>query len=306
MDDVTRHPDDATLFDLVEEALEPARAEQVRSHLSRCSACAAFVQAARAGAPVTNSAVEAMPLEAAANLHAAVTTAWRERVAGIAAAEATQDAIETTPVPAPSPAGEFAGYAPADRTGARETSASVPPPRRRGRRLVPVLAFVVLGALAGTSVLIGDESRQQATIDRDPGSAETANSPTAGSAPEATDIQDPAIAPSTAPDEMSGGDDSNEVGGGAPAPAAGGEATVGAPDPSVPGAESAKADRAGDATSAGDTAATAVPPPADYEAFVDHDRICIVTFDETQLALPDGRIPMQITQGPFGLYLVCG
>jgi hypothetical protein len=49
-----------------------------------------------------------------------------------------------------------------------------------------------------------------------------------------------------------------------------------------------------------------VPPPADYDEFVDQDRTCIATLDETQLALPDGRIPTQITQGPFGMYLVCG
>lgn len=340
MDDVTRHPDDATLFDLVEEALEPARAEQVRAHLARCSACAAFVQAARAGAPVTSSAVEELPVEAAAKLQAAMTSAWRERVAGIAASESAQDAT--------APDGEFAGFAPTDSSATQADAAPEPalqpltpqpleplpsPLRRRGRRLVPVLAFVVLGALAGTSVLLGDETPKQATIDRDSG-AESDNSPMAGSAPEATDIQEPALAPSAgAPSAMEDTtgelDGDNEISDGdAASPAAGASGDAAGAPPADLGArpvgeaettdadaalsDAAKAARETSGSTGGapgatnDTAVTAVPPPADYEAFVDQDRVCIATLDETRLVLPDGRIPTQITPGPFGLFLVCG
>lgn len=336
MDDVTRHPDDATLFDLVEEALEPARAEQVRAHLARCSACAAFVQAARAGAPVTSSAVEELPAEAAAKLQAAMTSAWRERMAAIAASESAQDAS--------APGGEFAGFAPTDSSATQADAAPEPepasapapastPPRRRGRRLVPVLAFVVLGTLAGTSVLLGDETAKQASIDRDSG-AESDNSPMAGSAPEATDIQEPALAPSAgAPSamedptgELDGDDEIRD--GDAASPAAGASGDAAGTPPADLGArpvgdaettdadgalsDAAKAARETSGSTGGapgatnDTAVTSVPPPADYEAFVDQDRVCIATLDETRLELPDGRIPTQITPGPFGLFLVCG
>ncbi len=335
MDDVTRHPDDSTLFDLVEDALDPARAELVRTHLSRCAACAAFVQAARAGAPVTSSAVEPMPEAAAANLMGAVTSAWRERVAGIAAAEAVQDAseIETTPVPVPDPVsgGEFAGYAPTDRAPDAATPERVATPRRRrGRRLVPVLAFVVLGTLAGTSILIGNETADLTAVDRDNGAeSESEDDVVSGEAPEAP-MAEPSITPSTGADatatdsaiEAGSPDEGGDPAGGS---ATGGSLTEAPPEPGAgagagagAGVEPDSATKTGrpgddrDAVSADSGAAAggppevAVPPPADYEEFVDQQLVCIATLDDTQLALPDGRIPTQITQGPFGIYLVCG
>lgn len=312
MDDVTRHPDDETLFDLVEDTIEPARAAKVRAHLARCSACTAFVAAARAGAPVTSSAVEEMPAEAAANLMGAVTTAWRDRVAGIAAAEAAQDAgapgagaagseIATTPVPVPG--GEFAGYAPAnDAARATEVGRPSARPRRRARRLVPVLAFVVLGTLAGTSILIGNDSTSNdaTTVTRD-GGAESADGTVSGEALSDPGSPEPSIAPSSGADEAVPDSAGGETGGAA-APATGAAGTESSANAEKSARDSTAA--AGGATNA--TGVTAVPPPSDYDAFVDQDRTCIATLDEAQLALPDGRIPTQITQGPFGLYLVCG
>ncbi len=261
MDDATRHPDDATLFDLIEGALAPADEQRVRAHLSHCAACAAFVQAAQAGAPVTSSAVEAMPHDAAADLHAAVTAAWRERVAGIAATEAAQDAADAAGD------GKFGGSAPVELEPPAPPAPVAAPRRRRSRRLVPVLAFVVLGTLAGTSLYIGEES------------SDTSLSEIVQEAEEAGEASMSSGEGAMSADEQ----DTSKVGR---------DAAVMA-EPSVSGAA--------------DSAVGGVePPPAGYDEFIDRDRICIVTRDPTQLALLDGRVPMQITRGPLGIYLVCG
>jgi hypothetical protein len=156
MDEMTGHPDDEQLFDLIDGALDAARSEQLRRHLARCAACAAFVEAAGAGASAARGAAEPMPELLDAQLHAAVRVAWRERRDAIAAAELDHDAIaalDVVPVPAVSSAG-----APASRA-------------RRLRRLVPIAAFALLATLAGTSVLIGNDPKtpdrgdQQATQD---------------------------------------------------------------------------------------------------------------------------------------------
>lgn len=301
MDDVTRHPDDSTLFDLVEGVLDDARAEAVRTHLSRCAACAAFVNAARAGAPVTETAVEPMPAAAAARLHAAVGTAWRERVAGIAATEAAEDASAGS--------GEFAGFAPieppaaaadgdvAKRGDAARTAMARP---RRARRLVPVLAFVVLGALAGTSLLISDETADRSTsveIAQDDGgdgagsATEAESESKSGAAPQAE--------PSMAPDDDTFSEDGLADGG-----IASGGAPAGAPVDGTAERGAAATDSAAGADAA--TSGAVPPPTADYDDFVDQTLTCIATRDDTQLALPDGQIPTQITRGPFDIYLVCG
>jgi hypothetical protein len=141
MADFTGHPDDELLFDLADGALDEARAEQVRAHLHRCAACAAFVAAATVGAEATTLLVEPMPADAASALDVAMAAAWRERRDAIVAAEAeadAADALETVPVAPTSPAAQ-----PSAR------------PRRRARRFVPILAFAVLALLAGTSVYVG-------------------------------------------------------------------------------------------------------------------------------------------------------
>jgi anti-sigma factor RsiW len=108
MDDRLTHPDDATLFDLLEGALEPAREQDVIAHLERCSACAAFVDAARAGAPETTTAVVAMGEAASERLHLRLAEGWRERMATLAAAEAREDATAApSAVPMPSGAAQL-------------------------------------------------------------------------------------------------------------------------------------------------------------------------------------------------------
>lgn len=286
MDDVTRHPDDATLFDLVEGALDDARAETVQAHLSRCPACAAFVAAARAGAAVSSSAVEEMPAEAVARLDVTVAAAWRDRVAGIAAAEALEDA---TPVAVG--ATDVIATAPidADPIGNDSRPASA---RRRGvRRLVPVLAFVVLGTLAGTSLYLGEQQpKDGATLGR--GEQETATENTAPEPPSPSAVDGGAIeagAPPVADTSVSAGE-----------PAGGEEYKV---------QRDVAAATGGAMSEAADAASSPVDPsepPADYDEFVEQQQLCLVTRDQSQLVLPEGRIPTQITQGPLGLYLVCG
>ena len=290
MDDVTRHPDDETLHDLVAGTLDDARSATVRAHLARCAACAAFVQSAASTAQLLAAeAVETMPAAAAERLHASVATAWRERVAGIAASEAAADADATVPVPVPS-AGEFAGYAPItpDEQPGAAKAATTKAPTRRGRRLVPVLAFVVLGALAGTSYLVGQQ--------QEPGTANDASTATTSGDAGATasEERDAAMSPeAVAPPE-------------AGAPVAGDVATGTAVEPGSVESDKAAADAAagGVVDSAAPTAP--LPPPSDYDDFVEQDRLCIATRDEAQLMLPDGRIPQQIVRGPLGTYLVCG
>jgi hypothetical protein len=270
MDEMTGHPDDEQLFDLVDGALDAAGSEQLRSHLARCAACAAFVEAAGAGATAARGAAEPMPEVLDAQLHAAVRVAWRERRDAIAASELEHDAIaapaaqaheaatalDAVPVPAVSSAG-----APASHT-------------RRLRRLVPIAAFALLATLAGTSVLIGDEPR---TPDR--GDQQAAQDDVGSLASDDAfnelyaEPEDGAAGSSAAP-----GADSGVERSASPSTADG---------PEQPSAESPT------------VAVPGVEPSSD-------ELLCIATADATQMQLPDGRIPQQVLRAPLGIYVVCG
>jgi hypothetical protein len=145
------------------------------------------------------------------------------------------------------------------------------PRRRRARRLLPVLAFAVLATLAGTSVYIGQQTSDDQSV--------------ATTTSDSTDAERAAPALSDAIDH-------------AAAPAAGAADTEGAAAPD------------GIAKSTGTDAAAApensVPADEPYDNFIANDIRCVATRDETELSLPDGRIPQQIIQGPLGIYVVCG
>lgn len=148
MDDVTRHPDDEVLFDLVDGSLDDAAADLAQRHLARCSACAAFVRAATDGADALAAPVDPMPAAAAESLHLSINAAWRDRRDAIAADEqATPVLIDVASTPL-DPA----------------TDIPSPPRRRRARRLLPVLAFAVLATLAGTSIYIGQQPADEPTV----------------------------------------------------------------------------------------------------------------------------------------------
>lgn len=276
MDDLIRHPDDETLFDLIDGSLDPAREQQVVVHLSRCAACAAFVSAARVGAPDTTTAVVQMPSAASERLHLRMREGWRERMERIGAAE---EVVAPDGVLIP-PRVDDAHMPGRER----------PAPRPWRRRLVPVLAFGVLAALAGTSVWVVDETPapRQGSVDAESGSVVA--EPGAGS-DEASELASvPDIAADTATAPSAGGPAAST---GAPPPADG--ATV--DDPNVDG-RTVPADRVGPE---GEVA----EPPGGAEQFVD-GTICVLTFDETAIELPDERIPQQVLEGPLGLLLVCG
>ena len=284
MDDVTRHPDDERLFDYVAGSLDSAVADLVARHLQRCSACAGFVRAAGTGTESLAGLVEPMPDTLATDMHRALAAAWRDRRDSIAAHEAAVDAA--APVPAEAGTGRL------DTTS--QPVADVVRPARSGRwrRLVPVLAFVVLATLAGTSIYLGGD---QAAVDDarsgdDTGSFAADEDVPAASAP----------APSNVEAERAESADA--------AGAAGATADLAITSPES-GATS-PTDEAGDRTAksaAGDDAAFEVPPVGVPGEQVDAVAMeCIFTRDETGLTLPGGRLAASITRGPFDLYLVCG
>jgi hypothetical protein len=287
MDDASRHPADDVLYDLVEGALDDARAQDVQRHVGRCAACAAFIEAATSGAVATSSLVSPMPADAVAALDVAVAGAWRERVAGIAVAEQAADAVapafETAPLVAAGSPTTAMPVASPDAGGAPKT-------RRRARWLVPALAFVVLGALAGTSwqageqrPAVGAESASKAGSTDADEAASTVNAP-ASESPAAREADAAAIESDSGVAAAAG--TSTDAASGA---AAGGPA-AGAPP------------LQGDATLDG-----AVAPPVAPEGFEDDGVLtCIATRDETKLFLPDGRVAQLVTSGPLGIYVVCG
>lgn len=288
MDDLIRHPDDATLFDLLDGGLDPAREQEVRLHLSRCAACAAFVSAARAGAPETTTAVVQMPSVASDRLHLRMREGWRERMERIGAAEQRESPSPGRRRTLRSPQGSSRS---SDLAGAPALApAARPAPRPWRRRLVPVLAFGVLAALAGTSVWVVDEAPapRQGGADGESGSVVT--EPGAGS-DEASELASvPDIAADTATAPSAGGPAAST---GAPPPADG----TPVDDPNVDG-RTVPADRVG-------PEAEVAEPPGGAEQFSD-GTICVLTFDETAIELPDERIPQQVLEGPLGLLLVCG
>jgi len=273
MDEFTQHPDEATLYDLVEGLLDPARENEVAQHLETCASCAAFAEAGLAGSNLVDDAREAMPADAAERMMIALDVAWRERHAPAAAPEAV---TAVTPMPT---AAQAESHVP-DETIALSpiTSGTIPGieepaeterrrrfvPRMRARALVPVLAIIVLGTLAGTSWLAGNEQasnpseRDEATSTMNQDSAVDSGAGTAA----------PASAPESAPSADEGSD-------------------------SAVSAE-------GEALDSGmDTDPRAVERDSSSP-------ICIATPDETKLVLPDGRIPTRIVRGPLGIYVVCG
>lgn len=300
MQEPTRHPDDATLFDLVEGTLDAAAAAPVREHLGRCAACAAFVSAARAAAPETTAAVVAMPDPAAHRMHLRLSQEWRARVASIAAAEALEDAR----IPAPHAAATIPDD---DLVPLRPDPPRVvePPARPRwSRRLVPLAGVAVLAGLAGTSVWLGDapsgpgsgaeSGGQAATPAMDdaavPGASGEQGAATAGAPPPsglegAAEQQalDAATAPPPAADGAGGGSPGGVEGAIGGDTAAGSRGAMVEPDAGAAGAPG---------------------PPIGYDELVPTQ--CVAAFSEAQLVLPDGRIPLRIVDGPLGIYLVCG
>jgi hypothetical protein len=286
------HPDDATLFDLLEGALDPAREPGVIAHLERCAACAAFVDAARAGAPETTTAVVAMPEPAAERMRLRLAEGWRERTAAIAAAEARADAAAPAPITVPPP--QPLPDADADLIPPRLTPPSTSRQARGGwrRALVPALAFAVLATLAGTSIWVGQHSTAPAT--RSAGDAATA---TSGDSFASSDAAAP------------GSDEAASGGAAAPAVGAAGSPAEVAPQPAT--GETSSQDLDGRTVTippeATDKAAEdAVAPPVGYTDIVAGE-LCTVAFSRLQLVLPDGRIPQQVFgPGPFGTFVVCG
>lgn len=264
------HPDEATLFDLIEGALPEARAREIEAHLDACADCGALVTAALAGSPDDVTPVTAMPSEAVAKMDAALASAWRDRTAAIAAAEVATDAdrvdtlTQTPLIPTAmdlGTSGEQGVAEPASRSRARG---------RRGRRLVPILAFCVLGALAGTSIWVGTQP---------------------GSGGDTRSASDEAATSVTAKDSsVSGGATAEEFA----------QREV-QPLPSTP--ETSAVTPEEDMGAGSDAADGFAPPPTEQKQ---EQWLCIATLDETQLYLPDGRVPREVLTGPLGLYLVCG
>lgn len=297
MRDESGHPDDATLFDLLEGALDPAREQAVAAHLERCAACAAFMDAARAGAPETTTAVVSMPEAAAQRMHLRLAEGWRARVSALAAAEARADAAAPTTVPLPSMP-PISGPPP---------TPPAPRPRERGgwrRLLVPGLAFAVLATLAGTSIWVGQDASAPSSSAggaRTDAATELAPSQdaTTGATDPLADTAAPATAvPATAAPVTAESDAAAAAAGGsgaaAPEGAAGAAADVdGRTVPIAPGT---------DARDEG----IVIEPPVGYDELVP-GQLCAFAFDPSALVLPDGRIPQQVIgPGPLGSYLACG
>jgi hypothetical protein len=301
MSDASRHPADDVLYDLVEGTLDDARAQDVGRHVARCAACAAFVDAARSGAAATSGPIPAMPADAVAALDRAVAGAWRERVAGIAAAEQVADSV--------TPPFETAQLIGVDRPTTAVPVASteagrVAPQRRRARWLVPALAFVVLGALAGTSWRAGEQRPGAGTDAASKPSAVSADeTASTASAPSSVESSAPASSlpdPSTQAQEAGRAATSAPEGVAADTAISSGNAAVGA------------GSTAGSATGAppllGDTSLDGIvaPPVKSEGGEGDGVLTCIATRDETRLYLPDGRVVQLVTSGPLGIYVVCG
>lgn len=318
MDEQTPHPDDATLFDLIEGTLEESRAQEIERHLDACPECGAIVRASLAGSPDEVTPVEQMPEAASVRMHQALAEGWRERVAAIAQAEAEADARVTHVMPqAPELAPDDLLARPQELYAPAAVDQPAGRPRSRrdrwSRRLVPALAFVVLGALAGTSYYIGQDDGGVPTTSEVREADDSASEDAAGGSSESSEvpqIDDGADEAVTAPDTTTG------------------TATDMSSEPAVAPTE----DR--DAAKRAEAAAEASPPPvvepADgdgrtvpldeverdssaedgppegVEEFIGGDTVCMITFDETSLLLPDDRVPQQVQRGPFGLILVCG
>lgn len=274
MDDVTRHPADDELFDLVAGALDERAAQLVQRHIARCAACAAFVAAATAGGEAASGLVEPMAAEDVARLDAAVAAAWRERRESIAAAEHAEDLaapaeLPVAPVvPAPTPTPP----APTPSPGRAPTRRA-----RRARWLVPALGLTLLALLAGASVYLGTESGRSSLDQATPGTAEVERS-----------------TGSTAPEELGSADST------ASAPAAGVDADASA---------SAGTGAGAGATSGTPTDPALTVPPVGLEETAPPEALetaCVATFDPASVQLPGGRAPTQVLAGPLGLYVACG
>lgn len=290
MDDVTGHPDDAELFDMVEGTLDPARAAIVDEHIARCAACGALVAAARSGRDATHDVAVELPGGRAEQLRYAVRAAWRERRARVLAGERLADGAVT---PMGQPAGE--------RTEVLEAiPTSGPPGTRRARRLLPIVAFAVLATLAGTSLYVDDEriaAPDRSATEEASAPGESSSGPGGDAAPAAPSVGGGPIEgdPSASTPPVAPGEPSDATTDLAAPPAAGSpegrEATSGGATDSTAGGAGVEAGSVAEM----EGAAQALAEP-----------ICIATLDETALALPDGRIPLRIERGPLGIYVVCG
>ena len=274
----------------------------------------------REGATAIADAVEPMPAPLADRLQAAVAGAWRERRDAIAATERADDAAMATPTPEAAQAAADDDQPliliPTEPPAGAASTPRATPRRSRWRRAVPVLAFAVLATLAGTSVWLGGQDDQAGSARND--AATKSQQSTAGDAEAGGSA--PADGEVPGANELSmGGDDTAADTTAAPAaaaPAAGDAAAkAGAEGRSSSSTNPDELDPALQVPPVGDAGDTG---PGDVQGGLDVDgltetqqaasdgRTCIATLDETNLALPDGRLATLIIPGPLGLYVVCG
>lgn len=310
------HPTDEQLFDYMGGTLSRAQAVEVSGHISTCLVCAAALRDAQASMPWARGAVAAMPPAAAARMHEALAAEFELRAPGRIAASAG--------------------------TGRGRTATGAGGWRRW---LVPALAFGMLAALAGVSVLgLGDEGSRSSnggvpTAQQAAGGDERARgdvgngsggvaSPKSAAAPalgqpEATTggLQD--VAPTASPTAKTDvARESNAVTG-APGEV---ETTAGPGGIRAPigGDDRVAAQDAGEqppnpndfappgqaqADAAPDGAVPAASPAAGdvaIEASNAAGETCAVSFDGVTPVLPDGRVPLRVTRGPFGIVVACG
>jgi len=302
----SRHPHDEVLFDFLEGALDVTHTNEVRAHLERCSACAAFVDAARAGA--LRDVVEPMPAAASERMHVALAAAWAERngAAGVGAGAAVdvltgaeETGIDVASIDASGPRSLRSSR----RRSSRQNTSRGPartPRRDRFRWVTPALAFGVLALLAGTSVFLVDDDPggrpstsaqdRNASTSSDDGVARPPESATSESAPEGDTSASATAAPASAP-----------ITGNSP-----GVAGMTEEDDAAAGGTSDGVQQ--DAAKSTATGSGADPAFPDSQQHPDTygEPVCVATTDETQLTLPDGRIPQRIITAPLGVLIICG
>lgn len=166
---------------------------------------------------------------------------------------------------------------------------------------MPVLAFVVLGALAGTSIYIGERG---ASGGGDGASVQDVEQP----APESAAPEDTSrdLSDTGGGSEMAG---ESAAGDAATAPQAGkatSEPLFGEDRSGAAGGAQSTGPTSGPGTSTTTISGSVGAPPDGAYVDEEGDRTCVATRDETQLTLPDGRLAQEILTAPFGIYVVCG
>jgi len=294
-----RHPDDATLFDFATgELAADVRADvraDVERHVAHCSACAAFIAASERGADALAHAVTPLSPEAAERLDARVASEWHLLHTG------EPVAVDTAP-----------------RKPARSTTRNARDRRPRARswrrRAVPVLAFVVLAALAGVSVTLVDDPGTTSRPDTSSDGAQATN--------ESSESQATPDRSTAAPAADDGGGASVEQDPAAPADGVAGaspaQPSAGEPALSDIGVEGQGQELDPNAKATGEpNAVTGVPSPEDQYAGSDgtaspgvtnqpYESVCVAGRDASQVVLPDYRYPTTVIEAPLGLVIVCG